>query len=476
MNTEHCEVLIVGGGPGGISAASKLALQGKRAIIINDGPLMGYGIEGAFKSKAGYEIAREYLHVKYRDDVFGQIPAMDFSTLQKGIERSAASLTSMLETRLQRLNVRVVQGKATFVDAHRVAVGDEEFSGDHIVIATGTRPRILPNMSVDGKRVMTSDEVVNLSSSPKSVLILGAGVIGCEFASMLNAVGTEVHLVDTNARIMSNEDSDISVFIQNAFDAMGIHVIPSSRYESHELRDDGVRTTLSTGDIETEMMLLAVGRIPCTDTIDLAATGVALDERGYIRIDAKTRTNVPHIYAVGDIGTRNVPSDLSLVHVAEAEGRCAAAHILGTEYRQGLDHIPYIVFTIPMLAGAGVAESYVREHYGDARVGKYPYARNHRAHAIQPPIGFVKLIVGPPGDDRILGVRAVGPNADAIVGAAAIMIERNLPYTYILESIFPHPSLLECLQGAAHIIAGDALQYEAGEELTIAQALGDNSS
>ena len=476
MNTEHCEVLIVGGGPGGISAASKLALQGKRAIIINRGPLMGYGIEGAFKSKAGYEIAREYLHVKYRDDVFGRIPAMDFSTLQKGIERSAASLTAMLETRLQRLGVRVVQGEARFLDAHTVAVGDEEFSGDHIVIATGTRPRVLPNMSVDGKRVMTSDEVVNLSSSPKSVLILGAGVIGCEFASMLNAVGTEVHLVDTKARIMSNEDGDISEFIQNAFDAMGIHVIPSSRYESHELRDDGVRTTLSTGDIETEMILLAVGRIPCTDTIDLAAAGVALDERDYIRIDANARTNVPHIYAVGDIGTRNVPNDLSLVHVAEAEGRCAAAHILGIEYPQDLDHIPYIVFTIPMLAGAGVAESYVREHYGDVRVGKYPYARNHRAHAIQPPIGFVKLIVGPPDDDRILGVRAVGPNADAIVGAAAIMIERNLPYTYILESIFAHPSLLECLQGAAHIIAGDALQYEAGEELTIAQALGEKSS
>ena len=437
---------------------------------------MGYGIEGAFKSKAGYEIAREYLHVKYRDDVFGHIPVMDFSKLQRGIKRSAASLTSMLETRLQRLDVRVVQGEATFVDAHRVAVDDKEFSGDHIVIATGTRPRILPNLVIDGKRVITSDEVINLSNSPKSVLILGAGVIGCEFASMFNAVGTEVHLVDTRAQIMSNEDRDISEFIKIAFDARGIHVIPLSRYQSHEMQDDGVRTTLSTGDIETEMILLAVGRIPCTDNINLEATGVALDERNYIRIDANARTNVPHIYAVGDIGTRNVPSDLSLVHVAEAEGRCAAAHILGIEYPQGLDHIPYIVFTVPMLAGAGVTESYVREQCGDVRVGKYPYARNHRAHAIQPPIGFVKLIVGPPGDDRILGVRAVGPNADAIIGAAAIMIERNLPYTYILESIFPHPSLLECLKGAAHIIAGDALQYEEGEELTVAQALGEKTS
>ena len=474
MNTERCDVLVIGGGPGGISAASKVVLRGKKTIIINDGPLMGYGIEGAFKSKAGYEIAREYLHVKYRDDVFGQIPVMDFSALQMGIERSAASLTAMLEARLQRLDVRVVQGKATFVDAHRVAVGDKQFSGDHVVIATGTRPRILPNMSVDGKRLITSDEVINLSDSPKSVLILGAGVIGCEFASMFNAVGTEVHLVDSRARIMTNEDGDISGFIQNAFDARGVNVIPSSRYQSYELQDDGVRTTLSTGDIETEMILLAVGRVPCTDNINLEATGVALDERNYIRIDKNARTNVPHIYAAGDVGTRNVPSDLSLVHVAEAEGRCAAAHILGTEYPQSLDHIPYIIFTVPMLAGAGVTESYAREHYGDVRVGKYPYARNHRAHAIQPPIGFVKLIVGPAGDDRILGVRVVGPNADAIVGAAAIMIERNLPYNYILESIFPHPSLLECLKGAAHIIAGDALQYEEGEELTIAEALGGN--
>ena len=477
MRTEHCDVLIIGGGPGGISAASKVALREKTAIIINDGPLMGYGIEGAFKSKAGYEIAREYLHIKFRDDVFGQIPVMDFSRLKMGIDRSAASLTSMLETRLQRLNVRVVQGKATFVDAYKVAVGDTEFSGDHIVIATGTRPRILPNMSVDGKRVITSDEVINnLSNSPSSVLILGAGVIGCEFASMFNAVGTEVYLVDTRAHIMSNEDRDISDFIKNAFDARGIHVIPSSCYQSHEFQDGGVRTALSTGDIKTEVVLLAVGRIPCTDNINIEATGVALDERRYIKIDSNSRTNVPHIYAVGDIGTRNVPSDLSLVHVAEAEGRSAAAHILGTECPQRLDHTPYIVFTDPMLAGAGATESYIREHYGDVRVGKYPYARNHRAHAIQPPIGFVKLIVGPPGDDRILGVRAVGPNADAIVGTAGVMIERNLPYDYILESIFPHPSLLECLKGAAHIIAGDALRYEEGEELTIAQALGGTIS
>jgi len=475
VKPKHYDVLIIGGGPGGISAASKLVLQGKNVLIINDGPLMGYGIEGAFKSKAGYELTREYLHVKYREDVFGPLPALNFSRLKNGIEQSAASLTSMLENRLQRLKVKLIRGQATFKDPHNIIVGKKEFSGEHIIIATGTRPRILPNMTIDGKTIITSDEAINLTNSPKSILILGAGVIGCEFASIFNAVGTEVHLVDSKDHIMSNEDPDVREFLKNAFDAMGINVIPSSRYQTHDPCDDGIRTILSTGEIMTEMVMLAVGRIPSSKNLNLEATGVKVDDRNYIEIDENACTNVPHIFAVGDIGNRNVPSDLSLVHVAEAEGRCAAAKILDIEYPQGLDHIPYIVFTHPMLAGAGVTEEYVRKKHGDVRVGKYPYARNHRAHAIQPPIGFVKLIVGPSGDDRILGVRAVGPNADTIVGAAAIMIERKLPYTYILESVFPHPSLLECLKGSAQIIAGDLLQYEEGEELTIAQALGEKS-
>ena len=465
MATEYFDVLIVGGGPGGISAASKVALQGMKAAIINDGPLMGYGIEGAFKSKASYEIAREYMHVNYRDDVYGKIPTLDYSKLQQGISQSAASLTSILETRLKRLNVPIINGKATFVGNHKIIVGTKDYSGDYIIIATGTRPKLLPNMSVDGQMVITSDEVNSLKKAPKSILILGAGVIGCEYASIFNALGTQVHLVDTNSQIMSNEDPDISEFIKNAFYSVGIHVIPSSRYFSHKLQNDGVLTELSTGDIKTDIVLLAVGREPYTNNLNLGATDIALDQKGYISIDSNACTNVPNIYAVGDIGTRNVPSDLSLVHVAEAEGRRAAAHILGIEGRQGLDHTPYIVFTIPMLSGAGFNETYSREQFGKIRVGKYPYARNHRAHTLQPPVGFVKLIVGPSGNDRILGVRAVGPNADEIIGAASIMIERNLPYTYILEAIFPHPSLLECLKGAAHIIAGDILEYEEGEEL-----------
>ena len=471
MKTESCDVLVLGGGPGGISAASRVALEGKKAIIINAGPLMGYGIDGAFRSKAGFEITREYLHTSYREDVFGKLSELDLSSVNKGIDDVSEKLTRMLKHRLDRLKIKLVSGKGSFVDSHTIEVNGKAYRGDYIVIGTGTRPRWLPGIPRGDDRVITSDEGLKLKKTPKSILILGAGVIGCEFASMFNAMGTEVHLVDTKPVIMSNEDEDISNFLENAFKARDIRVIRSSRYESMELLKHGVKTKLSTGEITTEMVFLAIGRSPCIDGVNIAASGVALDDRKYISTDQNSRTNIPHIYAVGDIGDRGVPSDLALVHVAEAEGLQAASSILGIKCKQTMDHVPYIIFTVPMLAGAGVTEAYARKQYGDVRVGKYPYARNHRAHAIHPPIGFVKLIVGPPGDDRILGVRTIGLSSDAMVGAASILIEQELPYTYLLESIFPHPSLLESLKGAAHIVAGDALQYEEGEELLLTEAM-----
>jgi len=469
MDLKHYDLLVLGGGPGGISAASKSALGGKKVLIINQGPLMGYGIDGAFRSKAAFEITRQYLHAKLRQNVFGKLQNLQIEKLQQGVAESAANLTRMLQKRLRRLNIDLVQGRGQFIDQFTIEVAGDRYTADHIVIATGTRPRVLPGMEVDGNQVLTCDSVNELMHTPRSILIIGAGVIGCESASMFNAVGTDVHLVDSQAVIMSNEDPDLSRFVSDAFRVRGINVIPSSRYESMQLFDGGVRTKLSTGEVETEIALLAIGRIPCSDNLNIEASGVALDARGYITIDANMRSSVPHIFAVGDVGIRDVPSDLALVHVAEAEGRCAAAQILGEHYVRNMDHIPYIIFTIPMLAGAGLTETVARERFGDVRVGKYPYARNHRAHAIQPAIGFVKLIVGPDGDDRILGVRVVGPDADSIIGATSIIIERELPYTYLLESIFPHPSLLECLQGAAHIIAGDNLKYEEGEELTFGE-------
>ncbi len=470
------DIVVIGAGPGGLSAAGTLALHGRDVLVISDGHLMGYGIEGAFKSKAGFEIARLHAHATMRRDLFELPAAPSFDAVEQSIEHAAKGLGDSILNRLDRLGIEVVEGRGRFIDANSVMVGDDTIRARHIVIATGTVPRVFPGVRVDGHRVLTSDEIVGIKFLPKSLLILGAGIIGCEFASIFNGLGSKVKLVDTQDRILASEDEDVSRFLSRGLSMSGVEVIHSCRFEGMEVGKDSVTTSLSNGQqVVTESVLFAVGRNPNTDGLDTRAAGIDLDDRGYIPVGDDMRTNVPHIYAVGDVGQRNTPMDIALVHVAQAEGRCAAYSILGEAFTLNMDHVPYIIFTMPMIAGAGLGETVARERHGNVRVGKFPYGRNHRAHATFPPIGFVKLIVGPDGDDRILGIRAIGRDADAIVGAASIMIDQALPYTYILNSIMPHPSLLECLEGAAHIIAGDALSYEEGEEYSFNYLIDDKS-
>lgn len=458
------DVCILGGGPGGLSAASALALRGKRVVVINDGALMGYGIEGAFKSKAAFEITRQFVYSSLRPDVFGKLTAPPFDAVMRGCDRAAEGLNASVQDRLERLKVQVIKGRGRFEDANTIVVGEERIRAPNIIIATGSKPRVPRGVTIDSEYILTSDSVNLCQRLPQSLAVLGAGVIGCEFASIFAALGSQVTLVDSQDRVLSMEDPDVSAFLARTFVERKIHVTPSCRFENIEKVGDGVHTTLSDGSVlKTEAVMIAIGRVACTEGIGLDDVGVAHD-RGWIPTNANMQSNVPHIYAVGDVGVRDTPVDMSLVHVAQAEGSCAAHHIIAREFAQSMDHVPYIIFTIPMVAGAGLSETAARERYGEVRVGKYPYGRNHRAHTMYPPLGFVKLIVGPKGDDRILGVRVVGREADSLVAAASIMIERQLTYDYLMQSIMPHPSLMECLQGAAHIIDGGALSYEEGEE------------
>ena len=464
----ECDVCVIGGGPGGLTAAATLAIRGRKVVVVNEGPLMGYGIEGAFKSKSEFEITRHYLQSRLRPEVFGNLSPPSWHKVQAGIERSAEGLNAILEVRFRRLGVTVIGGHATFEDRNTILINDESVRTAHVIIATGTLPRLLPGVDVDGRHVVTSDEIMGVDSLPESLVVLGGGVIGCEFAGMFAALGSQVKLIDTQSRILASEDQDISDFLSKAMARNGVEVMSSCRFKSLKIENGVVHTRLVNDvTLQSEVVLLAVGRTPCTQDLNLEGAGVELDERGYIPTNQRMQTNISNIYAVGDVGLRNTPVDMALVHVAQAEGRCSAYHILGQDFHQSMDHIPYIIFSLPMVAGAGLSESVASEKYGKVRVGKYPFGRNHRAHAMGSPFGFVKLIVGPDGDDRILGIRAIGRDADSLISAASIMIEQQLPYTYLLNSIMPHPSLMECLQGAAGIISGDVLAFEEHEEYPV---------
>ena len=230
------------------------------------------------------------------------------------------------------------------------------------------------------------------------------------------------------------------------------------------VKDGRVHTDLGGEVIVTDQALLAVGRHPNTGELNLDVTGVKLDKRGYIPTTDAMQTSVPHIYAAGDVGQRDNEHDLSLVHVGEAEGRAAIEHMTGKTGALATDYVPFIIFTLPMVAGAGLSESEARQRHGDIRTGKWANVRNHRAHAMLSAEGFVKLIIGPEGDDRVLGVRAVGEGVDTVAGQVSVMIQHQLPFTHLLDATQAHPSMSESLQGAARIIAGTAPAYFDGEE------------
>ncbi len=454
---QDCDLAIIGAGPAGMAAALYAASQGMAVTLVNGGDLLGYGLHGAYKSKGMYELAKDRLiALKMGRGYDPSGTDVRFDEIHDQLITGTATLTEINLGYLTQLEVRVVNGTGRFVDAHTLQVNGQRIRAPYFLIATGSRPRVLPGMEVDGKLIMTSDHVVDVDEPFRSLTVVGAGVIGCEFASIFTAFGVHVTLLDTADRLLSHEDPDISAFITTVFTRNGIHVRFGARTRSVSSVGGRVRITLEDGStIISDRALVAIGRIACSDTLNLPAMGIEPGRGGVIYVNDNMQTSVPHIYAVGDVGERKTPLDLALVHIAEAEGRLAVKHMLRQPSTLRSSHIPFIVFSMPMLAGAGLTETLARQQHGDGvRVAKFLNARNHRYHAMRSFDGYVKLVVGPPGDDRILGVRAVGAQADSVIGEAAVMIDNEIPYTYLLDSIHAHPSLTESLQNAARIIAG----------------------
>ncbi|MCH7574494.1 MAG: NAD(P)/FAD-dependent oxidoreductase [Candidatus Marinimicrobia bacterium] len=454
--SNHFDVLIIGAGPGGMAAATRGAIKGLKIGLVNGQRLWGQGIHGAYKSKGMYELAKDHrVATKPGRGYMPAAPDIDFRQVQTQLLQGAAELESMYEAQIEMLNITEIRGMAVFVDRSTISIKDTRYTAKDFIIATGTTPKWIPSIQRDNNRIMTSDEIVSLSVRPDSLLILGAGVIGCEFASIFNIFGAEVTLLDAREKILAHEDDDIGAFLTENFRANGIAIIKSAKMSAMLVEGDQVVTTLEDGSrFRTDAALVSVGRTPNTKGLGLGDIGVKLDAQGYIKIDENCGTTVEHIYAVGDVGRRENSLDLSLVHVAEAEGHQAIGHILGGEPHTPMSHIPFIIFTIPLIAGAGESEKSAREKYGDVRVAKLNNVRNHRAHAMRSFAGFVKLIVGPEGDDRILGVRACGPQADTLIGEVSLCIQYGLPYTHLMDAVHAHPSLSESLHNAARMLAG----------------------
>ena len=457
LSSNHFDVGILGGGPGGMAAALSAATKGMKVALVDGGRFLGCGLQGAFKSKALWEAARDWLSAER----LGWMCTPEghealFEKIHVRVHDGVKQLTDMYLKYMELKQVHFVRGFAKLIDRHRFEVEGQRYEADYLILATGSTPRQLPGVYVDGRSIMTSDHIVDNCEAFTSLMVIGAGVLGCEFASIFSTLGVKVTLLDREDRLLSNEDTDIGELMADIYRRNDVDVRYGVNVRSMVVVDGKVKTELDDNSVMiTDRALLSVGRVSCTGTLNLGAAGVQTDSHAAIPVNDNLQTNVPHIYAIGDVGQRNTPLDLALVHVAEAEGRMAVRHICGgTDIDIHPEHVPFIIFTMPMIAGAGLNEAQARERYGNVRVAKFENIRNHRYNAMQSHEGFLKLIVGPPEDNRILGVRAIGYQADTVIGEASVLIDNKVPYTYLLDSTHAHPSLAESLENAARIIAG----------------------
>jgi dihydrolipoamide dehydrogenase len=450
----RCDLAILGGGPGGMAAALSAATRGFDVALIDGGSFLGYGLHGAYKSKALWEAARDWISAERLGWVCMPDRATLFDKIHARVELGMTDLTGMYLQYMRLKKVRFVRGFGAFAGPHVIDVEGQRIEADSIIIATGSRPRMIDGAQVDGTKIMTSDHIVDIRDRFDSLLVIGAGVLGCEFSSIFSALGVKVMLLDRAPRLLANEDPDIGDLLTDVYRRNEVEVRRAVRVRAVKLANGKVKTELNDGsNIIADRALISIGRVPCSDNLNLQSVGVETDPWGFISVNDSLQTNVPHVYAVGDVGQRNTPLDLALVQVAEAEGRMAVKHICGETIDIHPEHVPFIIFTMPLIAGAGLNETQARKRYGKIRVAKFSNIRNHRYRAMQSHEGFLKLIVGPNGDDRILGVRAIGTEADNVIGEAAVLIDKNVPYTYLLDCIHAHPSLAESLQNAARVIA-----------------------
>lgn len=439
-----------------MAAALSAATRGLNVVLVDAGNFLGYGLHGAYKSKALWEAGQEWIGAEKLGWVcLPNGKELLFNEIHARVQQGMTDLTAMYLKYVHLKNVRFIRGFGVFRGPHSIEVDEQSIEFEYAIIATGSRPRVLPGINVDGEKIMTSDHIVDVKANFGSLIVIGAGVLGCEFTAIFSAFGVKVALIDRAERLMANEDADISGFLADSYCQNGVDVRSSARVTRVAMVDGKVRTEINDGSsIITERALLSIGRIPCSQALNLGCVGVETDLRGFITVNDNLETNVRHIYAVGDVGQRNTPLDLALVQVAEAEGRMAVSHICGEAIDIHPEHIPFIIFTMPMIAGAGLNEIQARERYGKVRVAKFLNIRNHRYHAMQSHEGFLKLIVGPEGNDKLIGVRAIGAQADNVIGEVSVLIDNNVPYTYLLDCVHAHPSLTESLQNAARVIAG----------------------
>ena len=465
--TNTYDLVIIGGGPGGYVAAIRAAQLGQKVAVVEREALGGICVNwGCIPTKAllrNAEIAN-ILAGEGRDYGFSfDNLKLDYAVAQKRSRQVSDRLMKGIGFLFRKNAITHIQGAGTFVGPKQVKVtpSGQVLEGKHVIIATGARSRALPGMKVDGQKIITSREALELTVAPKRLVIVGAGAIGMEFAYVFRAYGSDVTVIEMLPHVLPLEDEETAAEVAKGFKRQGIKTLVNTRTEAVETTEGGVTVRVKdqgTGQeqaIEADVVLVAIGVAANSEGIGLETAGVQTDKRGFIVVDEYLRTNVPGIYAIGD-----VTGKLLLAHVASAQGIVAAEHIAGHETRPLRDSdyvfMPRCTYCKPQVASLGYTEAQAKEKGYEIKIGKFPFVANGKALGLNEKEGFVKIIADAKYGE-ILGAHLVGPEVTELLPELALAHTWELTTEEIARTVHAHPTLSEAIMEAAHAAEGHAI-------------------
>jgi len=462
---EMYDVLVIGAGPAGYVAAIRAAQLGQKTAIVDKQWLGGVCLNvGCIPSKSLLKNAEVAHILRERAKEFGfsfENLRLDYSVAVKRSRQNSDRLTKGVAFLMRKNNIAVFMGEARFKTKETITVTDKEgkvseLSARNFIVATGASPMVPASWRVDGEKVVTYLEAILQEKLPRSVIIIGSGAIGVEFATVWSSYGVDVTIVEMLPRLVPLEDEEISKELEKEFKKRGIKTLTGHKVEAVESTASGVKVTVSAGGqhtaLEAEQALVAIGFRPNSKGLGLEEIGVKINERGFVEINEKMQTSVPNIYAIGD-----VTGKLMLAHVGSAMGIVAAENIAGVE-TVTLDYemMPRATYCQPQIASFGLTEAQARQRGYSVKIGRFPFQANGKALGLGDYTGFVKLVV----DEKygeILGAHMIGPEVTELLPELTLAHMMELTPHEIARNVHAHPTLSEVLMEAAHVAEGAAI-------------------
>jgi dihydrolipoamide dehydrogenase len=458
MPVDKVKITVIGGGVGGYPAAIRAARLGAEVTIIENDALGGTCLNwGCIPTKALLQSAG--VAATIRDaEIFGIRSngyEIDFAAVMKRKDAVVAQLCNGVKSLLVAKKIKIVKGTASFIDTRVVQIAEtgEKIASDKILIASGSKSGKIPVDGLDGPDVMDSNQVLTMTSLPKSVVIIGGGVIGVEFAQFLRGMGADVTILELMPNLVPGLDREIAVALEKIVAASGVKVITNAMVKKISGKKGRNKVSYSIGDKEAECVaekiILAVGRKPDFSALNINKVGIAC-AKGAIVVNERMETNVSGIYAAGD-----VIGGVMLAHVATAEGECAVKNALGQKSVMSYRVVPSCIYTTPEAASVGLTEEEARKNH-DIQVGRFPFRGNGKALILNETEGMVKIISDKTYGE-VLGVHILGPHATDMIAEAVLGMTMEMTVEELAHAIHPHPTVSEAIMEAALTLAGGAI-------------------